>query len=318
MSHTYVGIDVAKDRLDVTVSPGGRSWSLAYTPAGVAKLVESLRTEPPHRIVLEATGRWERSVVVALAEAGFDVAVVNPRQVRDFARSLGELAKTDRLDATVLARFAQAINPEPRPLPDEALRDLTGLMARRNQLVEWRAVEKTRRRGPALSRKVTEQLDATIKWLTDEIAALEQEMDQRIRETPLWREKDDLLRTVPGVGPMVARMLLTHLPELGTLTTKQLAKLVGVAPLNCDSGTKRGQRHIWGGRAPVRKALYQAVHVALRCNPVIQQFYERLVRSGKPTKKARVACMHKLLGILNAMVRSQTPWSPQLTTHTST
>jgi transposase len=304
----YVGIDVAKAWLDVAVRPGGLQWRVANSDGELPALVGQLHRLKPQAIVLEATGGYERGVVAALAAAGLRVVVVNPRQVRDFAKATGKLAKTDRLDAHVLAHFAQAVQPEPRPLADEATRRLAALLERRSQLVAMLTAEKNRcQQAPASVRPL---IESHIAWLDAALDQLNRELDQALRESPLWREREDLLRSVPGVGPILALTLLADLPELGTLTHKQLAALVGVAPLNRDSGSMRGKRIIWGGRARVRSTLYMSALSAVRYNPVLRAFWMRLREQGKPPKVALVACMHKLLTILNAMLKRLTPWQP--------
>jgi transposase len=258
-------------------------------------------------IVLEATGGFHLPVVAALAAAKLPVVAVNPRQARDFAKATGKLAKTDRIDAQVLAHFAEAVRPEVRPLPDAATQELAVLVARRRQLMEMRVAEQNRSRGtPA---RIRSQIREHVEWLNRQIDELDHDIGQRIRSSPAWRERDDLYRSTPGVGPVLSATLLADLPELGSISDKQIAALVGLAPLNQDSGKKRGQRVIWGGRATVRAALYMATLVATRRNPVIHTFYQRLLAMHKPKKVALTACMHKLLRILNAMVRHQTAWS---------
>lgn len=305
---TFVGIDVSGAWLDVAVRPGGEAWRCANDEAGVGALAGRLRALGPALVVLEATGGLERAAVAALALAGLAVAVVNPRQVRDFAKASGRLAKTDALDAAALAHFAQALRPEPRPLPDAAQQALAALVERRRQVVGMLTAERNRARQaqPAVRPRVEEH----IRWLEQALADLDDELDRTLRASPLWREREPLLRGVKGVGPVVARTLLAELPELGRLSTKRLAALVGLAPLNRDSGAWRGSRAIWGGRGRVRAALYMATLSAVQHNPALREFYERLVARGKPKKVALVAGMHKLLGILNAVVRHGTPWRP--------
>jgi transposase len=305
-SATVVGIDVSKAALDVAVRPAGGAWRAANDAPGIAALVERVAALAPACIVLEATGGLERGASAALAAAGLPVAVVNPRQVRDFAKATGKLAKTDALAAAVLAHFAEAVRPAVRPLPDAAARALAELVTRRQQLVEMQTAERNRLGSLTGSRR--ERAQAHIAWLRQELAALEAELAAAIEASPAWRERDRLLRSAPGVGPVLARTLVAELPELGTLDRKRLAALVGVAPLNRDSGTFRGRRGVWGGRARVRAALYMGALVATRCNPVIRAFYQRLLAAGKAKKVALVACMHKLLRILNAMLRSRTAW----------
>jgi transposase len=322
-----VGIDVAKAWLDVAVRPTGtsqasapnvvstRAWRSENRDAAIAQLVEQVRTLEPQLIVLEATGGYERLVVAQLAEAGLPVAVVNPRQVRDFAKATGRLAKTDRLDAQVLAHFAEAVHPEPRPLPDATSQQLAALLERRSQLVAMLTAEKNRQ--TAALKSVRPLIGQHIAWLEEALDDLNQELDQTLQASPLWRAREQLLRSVPGVGRVLALTLLADLPELGTLTHKQVAALVGVAPLNRDSGALRGKRAIWGGRARVRAALSMATLAAVRHNPVLQAFWTRLRAQGKPGKVALVAlvaCMHKLLTHLNALLKQETPWQPTLAT----
>lgn len=307
----YVGIDVSKRRLDVALRPEGAHWSVENTESGISDLLSRLKEVSPAVVVLEATGGYEVSVVGALATAGLPVAVVNPRQVRDFAKATGQLAKTDLLDAHVLAFFAEAVRPKPRPLQTEEAQVLENLLARRRQVVQMLVAEKNRL-GSARE-PVEKRVRAHILWLERELKRLDEELKRRIHDSPLWRAKDDLLQSVPGIGPVVATTLLACLPELGTVSSKQIASLVGVAPLNCDSGAKRGKRFVWGGRAPVRAVLYMAARVATRHNPVIRAFYERLRAQGKPDKVAMTACMRKLLVILNTMMKQGVPWKPPVT-----
>jgi transposase len=267
-----------------------------------------VQTLAPTLVVLEATGGYETDVVAALALAGLPVAVVNPRQVRDFAKALGRLAKTDAIDATVLAQFGARVQPEPRPLPDAAHQALAALVTRRRQLVEMLTAE--RHRLPLAHGRIKQNLQAHIHWLEQQIHASNEDLRTCIRDSALWRATEQLLRSVPGIGPTTAACLLADLPELGRLTRRQVAALAGVAPLNRDSGTRRGLRTIWGGRAAVRGALYMATLVATRHNPVIRAFYQRLCAAGKPRKVAIIAAMRKLLTILNAMLKAQRPWQP--------
>ena len=304
----FVGIDVSKQQLDVAVRPTGRTWTMAHDEAGLGTLVAQLRELAPTLIVLEATGGLEVPVASALAAVGLPTAVVNPRQVRDFARSTGTLAKTDRLDAQILAQFADAVRPEPRPLPDAQAQELSALLLRRRQLVDMLTAEKNRLQ--AAPQRIRPQIQAHIEWLQRQLAQFDDDLGQLVRSSPLWREKDDLLRSAPGVGPVLATTLLAHLPELGTLTRQQIAALVGVAPLNRDSGTLRGRRTVWGGRAHVRTVLYMSTLVAVRHNPVVAAFYQRLRAAGKAPKVALTACMRKLLTILNAMLKHRTRWAP--------
>lgn len=302
----FIGIDVSKASLDVAVHPTKEDWTVSNDPAGLQELLPRLQALQPQIIVLEATGGYETLLVAALLAGGLPVAVVNPRQVRDFAKSIGRLAKTDRIDAHVLARFATAVELKVRPLPDAQLQELSDLLARRRQVVEMLTAEKNRfkmARGP-----VQADIREHIAWLERKLDQLDDELRQRLRSSPVWREKEDLLRSVPGVGPVLSVTLLAELPELGQLDRKQIAALVGVAPLNRDSGQHQGKRMVWGGRAAVRSALYMGTLVATRHNPVIKRFYERLLAAGKARKVALVACMHKLLIILNAMIKHRTPW----------
>jgi transposase len=303
----FIGIDVSKARLDVAMRPSAEKLSVSNDEAGIQALVTRLSEIKPALIVLEATGGLERSVSGTLGSAQLPVVVVNPRQVRDFAKALGQLAKTDRIDAEVLAHFAEVIRPPLRPLPDKVSLELRALIARRRQLIEMMVAEKNRL--SAASKAVRKRIEAHIRWLETELDRADKDLDQSIRQSPIWQEHQDLLRSVPGIGPVVSRTLLAELPELGRLNRKQIAALVGIAPLNCDSGTFRGRRGIWGGRATVRAVLYMAALVASRRNSVIRNFYKRLREKGKAPKVALVACMHKLLTILNAMIKHKTRWS---------
>jgi len=306
-STIFVGIDVANARLDLAWRPTGERWTAPNTERGIRSICRRLRTPAPALIVLEATGGLELPLTGALAAAGLPVVVINPRQVRDFAKATGRLAKTDALDAAVLAQFAEAVRPEPRPLPDAATQALSALLLRRRQLIEMCTAEKNRL-GTAPT-PVRKGIRAHITWLEGRLADLDEELAHAIRKSPLWRDKDDLLQSTPGVGPVLAQTLLASLPELGTLTRQQIAALVGVAPLNRDSGTFRGKRRVWGGRAHVRAALYMSALGATRFNPVIRVFYQRLCAAGKAKKVALTACMRKLLTMLNAMLKHQTPWT---------
>jgi len=309
----YVGIDVAKAQLDVAVGPMAQGWSVPNREEGVRQLVSHLRELSPALVVLEATGGQELPVVAALATAGLPVVVVNPRQVRNFAKATGRLAKTDTLDAQVLARFGEAVRPTPRPLPDAEAQALQSLLARRRQVVGMVTAEKNRL-GAALP-SVRKRIQGHITWLQQELADLDKELGDALRQSPLWREKEALLRSVPGVGRILSLTLLAQLPELGNLNRRQIAALAGVAPLNRDSGTLRGRRTVWGGRASVRAALYMAALVGTQRNPLLRGFYQHLCAAGKPKKVALTACMRKLLTILNAMVKHNTPWTysaPQL------
>src|SRR3954454_12585700 len=304
---TFVGIDVAKHRLEVHLRPSGESFTIDHGEEEVAALVERLLPLEPTLIVLETTGGLEGLLAAALAAAGLPGAVVNPRQVRSFARAMGRLAKTDRLDAKAIARFAEAVRPPVRPLPDEATRHLGALVARRRQLLEMLVAERNRRQAadPALH----ERIDAHLRWLEQALAEIERDLDEAVRDSPIWRAKEELLRSVPGVGPVSARTLLAQRPELVSLTRRQAAALVGVAPFNRDSGKMRGKRTVWGGRATLRACLYMAAVAAARvANPAIANFYRRLRLAGKPAKLALTACMRKLVVTLNAMLRTNTAW----------
>jgi transposase len=305
----FVGMDVAKAQLDVAIRPSGERWAVPNDPSGVTTLVEQLQARHPTLIVLEATGGLERLVASALATAGLPVVVVNPRQARDFARATGQLAKTDALDARALAHFADVIRPTPRPLPDAQTQELRALLGRRQQLIVMRTAEQNRLAGT--SERLAKDIAAHITWLNARIATLDDDLETVLRSSPLWRENDDLLQSAPGIGPVCARTLLLELPELGTLNRQQIAALVGVAPLNCDSGTLRGRRSIWGGRAHVRTVLSMGTLVATRFNPRIKTFYARLLAAGKVKKVALTACMHKFLTILNAMLKHRKPWQAQ-------
>jgi transposase len=307
--HPGIGIDVAKDWLDVARDGVAGVTRVPNDAAGIAALVADLTVAAPGLIVLEATGGYETAATAALAAAGLAVAVVNPRQVRDFARATGQLAKSDALDARVLAQFAARVQPPLRPLPDETARDLAALLARRRQLLEMRVAEQNRR--PGLAPRLRADLDAHVVWLSQQLAVLDRELDRTLRDSPIWREKEALLRSIPGIGPVVARTLLGELPELGMLDRHGAAALAGVAPLNRDSGQRQGTRCVWGGRAPVRAALYMAVLSAIRCNPAIRALHTRLRAAGKPPKVALVARMRKRLTIANALLRDGVPWHPQ-------
>jgi transposase len=303
----FVGIDVSKARLDVHVQPAGEEFSVANDEAGTAELIVRLASSGrPALVVLEATGGLQERAALALASAGLYVAVVNPRQVRDFARATGRLAKTDRLDAQVIAAFAEAVKPEPRPLADAERQALIDLVVRRRQLVEMRAAEKIRR--SQIADELRPMLEAHLDFLDKAIAQLDQETGQALRRSSLWRVQETLLASVPGVGPVARAVLAAKLPELGSLNRRQIAALVGVAPLNRDSGQLRGRRAIGGGRADVRSVLYMATLTAIRCNPVVKAFHQKLTAAGKPPKVAITACMRKLLTILNALLKTQTQW----------
>jgi transposase len=315
MSPIFVGIDVSKARLDVAIGPSGERESVVNDEAGIKTLLKRLGEIKPALIVLEATGGVERSVTRALVSAELAVVMVNPRQVRDFAKATGQLAKTDRIDALVLARFAEAVRPAVRPLPDELTIELRALIARRRQITEMIVAERNRLSGA--SKSVRKRIDAHIRWLEAELDRADKDLDQSIRQSPIWQENQELLQSVPGIGPVISRTLLAELPELGQLNRKQMAALVGIAPLNRDSGTMRGRRTIWGGRASVRAVLYMAALVASKRNAIIRAFYQRLRTAGKAPKVALVACMRKLLTILNSMIQHKTRWSENFSVQTS-
>lgn len=305
-----VGIDVSKAELVVAAPSVAERWTSATTPDALASLVERLVTLSPSIIVLEATAGYDVPVAVACAAAGLPVAVVNPRQIRAFAQAIGRTAKTDAIDAEVIAAFGQQVRPQPRPLPDESTQALAALVARRRQLLEMLQAER-QRLEQATTNAVRRDLRNHIRWLERRVTDVDDEMNTRIQQSPVWRAKEDLLRSVPGIGPAVSRTLLAELPELGQLNRRTIAALVGVAPLNRDSGRFRGKRMIWGGRASVRQALYMAALVASRYNAPLRTFYQRLRAAGKPGKVALVAVMRKLLTTLNAMIKNQQPWRHQ-------
>lgn len=303
----YVGIDIAKATLDIAVRPTGDAWHVPADEASLAALVTRLRDLAPVSIILEATGGYEVPVVTALAAAGLPVVVVNPRQARDFAKALGRLAKTDGIDANVLALFGERIQPPVRPLADEAQQALAALVARRRQLLDMLVAERLRR-AQARDRRLARRIGEHIQWLERRVKQASDDIGRALRDSPVWREKDDLLQSAPGVGPGTSAVLIAQLPELGQLSRREIAALVGVAPFNCDSGTFAGRRRIFGGRVTVRGALYMATLVATRFNPVIRAYYQHLVAAGKRPKVALVAAMRKLLTILNAMVKHRQPW----------
>ena len=307
-----VGIDVSKAMLDCAAVPNTASLQVRNDEAGVAQLIAWLGEVKPDLVLLEASGGYETSAATALAAALFRVGVVNPRQVRDFAKAKGILAKTDRIDARVIAQFGIAIDPQVSPLPDEDTRALQGLLARRSQLVAMRTQELNRVQQAASS--VRPQIKDHISWLNEAIRRCDIDTTAKLRSSPAWKAKDDLLQSMPGIGAINSRMMLACLPELGRLNRQKISALVGVAPFNCDSGMFKGQRRIWGGRSQVREALYMAALTAKRWNPVIRTLYERLTARGKPHKVAMVACMRKMLVILNTMAKNNAPWkySPKI------
>ncbi len=303
-----VGIDVSKESLDVALHPGGRNWRANHTTAGMDILVEDLAGLEPTRVVVEATGGLEVSLAAALGAAGLPVVVVNPRQVRDFARATGRLAKTDKLDAQTLAQFGAAVQSPIRTLPEAERRELRALVTRRQQLLEMITAEKNRQRRTTSG--IRSRIEVNIRWLQEQLKDLDRDQGDFLRSSPLWQEEAQLLQSVPGVGPVVAATLIARLPELGSLNRKEIAALVGVAPFNRDSGALRGKRKVWGGREPLRTALYMAALVATRYNPVLQDFYQRLCAAGKPKKVALTACIRKLLVMLNSMIKHRRPWTP--------
>ena len=303
---TYVGVDVSSDTLDVAAHPRRQAKHFRNDDGGINGAVTYLKGLAPVLVVMEATGGLEMSVAAALGVSGIPVAVVNPRQVRDYAKSMGKLAKTDAIDAQVMADFAAAVRPEPRPLADGQTQQLKDILTRRSQLNEMITAEKNRLYRAR--RPVSDHIKAHIAWLEQELGDMDSNLRRFIQGSPIWREKDNLLRSVPGVGPILSSTLLAELPELGILNRKQIAALAGVAPLNRDSGKFRGKRTVWGGRAKVRAVLYMATLVATRHNAVIRCFYERLIAAGKAKKTAITACMRKLLTIMNAMMKHRTPW----------
>jgi transposase len=305
-----VGIDVSKTECWVAVDPTGEAWTSATTPSAIEALVARLQTLAPSLVVLEATGGYEFPLASACAAAGLPVAIVNPRQVRAFAQALGRTAKTDAVDAGVLALFGARVRPEPRPLPDAATQALAALVSRRRQLLEMLGAERQRLAQAPPTGPVTRNLRTHIRWLERCLTEVDDDLDSSVQQSPLWRVHEDLLRTVPGIGPITARTLLAELPELGHLDRREIASLVGLAPFARDSGQQRGYRQIAGGRASVRASLYMAALVASRRNPALVAFYQRLRAHGKPAKVALVAVMRKLLTILNAMLKHQAPWQP--------
>jgi transposase len=307
-----VGVDVSKRELVVAARPSGERFIVENNDSGVSKLIQRMKQMKPERIVFEASGGYEVAAVAALARADLPVIVANARQVRQFAQAVGRLAKTDGIDADVIAQFGEAVKPVQRALPNDAQRELEALVTRRRQLVDMRTGELNRRKAaPSI---LHSSIDTVIAFLSEQIDKNDKDLELMVRSSPLWREDDDLLQSVPGVGKVLAVTLTALLPELGRLNRKQIAALVGVAPLNNDSGDRTGKRSIWGGRAPVRHVLYMATMVACRFNPTLRSFYERLIERGKPPLVACVAAMRKLLTILNAMLRARRAWAapPQL------
>lgn len=306
----FVGVDVSKATLDMCIAPSGQAWHVTYDEAGVGQIVACLKESNPTLIVLEATGGLEVRLASELAAVGLPVAVINPRQARDFAKATGQLAKTDSVDAAMLAEFARAIRPQVRPLKDADTRALDDMVSRRRQLIAMR-VQETLRLGTAASKPLQKSLNKHIIWLGKQIVEVDSDLNQRLRDSDIWRAKDDLLRAIPGVGAVTSLTMLAKCPELGTLNRREIAALTGVAPMANDSGKHRGKRFIWGGRADVRAVLYMAVLAAMRFNDTIKTFAERLKQAGKPAKVVIVACMRKLLTIMNAMLKNNAAWNPK-------
>jgi transposase len=302
----FVGIDVSKTQLDIAVHPTGETWTVSYDEPALAELLGRLQRLAPQVIVLEASGGYEHAVASRLAAGGLPVAVVNPRQVRDFAKALGQRAKTDRIDASVLALFGERVQPHVRPLPDDATLALSALVTRRRQLLEMLSAE--RHRLAFASGAIRKGIDRHVRWLTRQLDDVDNELRRTLETSPVWRARDNLLQSVPGIAHAVSTALLAYVPELGGLSRREIAALVGVAPYNDDSGTHRGRRRIAGGRVPARAALYMATLVGTRHNPVIRAYYQHLLAAGKLKKVALVACMRKLLTIINAMIKHQQPW----------
>jgi transposase len=309
----FVGIDVSKTQLDVALRPMDDHWHVSNDELGITSLVARLQAVQPTLVVLEATGGLEVPVTGALADVGLPVVVVNPRHAREFAKATGRLAKTDPLDAQGLAHFAEAVRPTPRPLPDAQAQALSALLTRRRQLVQMLTAE--RRRLQSAPQRIRADIQAHIAWLERRLARTDADLAAAIRSSPLWRAKDEMLQSTPGVGPILSRTLVAEVPELGALNRQKIAALLGVAPFNCDSGTWRGKRAVWGGRAHVRAVLYMSTLAAVRHNPVLKAFYERLRAVGKAPKVALTACMRKLLTMLNAMLKHQTPWHENYAHH---
>ncbi len=311
-AETFVGIDVSEKSLEVAELAEraelteAKVWTTENEQFAIDELVKRLLAISPKLIVLEATGRLEMAAAGAMAAACLPVRIVNPRWVKNFGRAAGIVAKTDKIDARVIAWFADRMRPEPRPLKDEQTRELEALLIRRRQLVDMLAAEK--KRFKRAQKTITESIRTHILWLEQSLKEVDKDLNNSIKSSPLWCEKDEIIRSVPGVGPVLSTTLLAELPELGALNRKKIAALVGVAPFNCDSGTFRGARRTWGGRAPIRTVLYMATVAAIRCNWAIKAFHKRLIESGKKPKVAIVACMRKLLTILNSMVRNRTSW----------
>lgn len=303
---SYIGIDVSKDTLEVHVRPEGTQWNTTNDKHGLITLVKTLKKCEVELIVMEATGGLEQEAADKLAKAGFGVAIVNPRQVKDFAKSTGKLAKSDKLDAGVIAHYAEAIKPEHRHVVDKVGQALKELVRRRRQVVDMIAAEKNR--SVTAKGKALESIRSHIRWLQKELEEIDRDLEGEIKDQPEWKEKDEILRSVPGVGPVTSVVLLSSVTELGSVNRKEIAALAGLAPFNQDSGTMHGKRAVWGGRADVRSIMYMATLSAIRCNPKIKEFYDRLVKAGKAFKLAMTACSRKLLTILNKMIHDRTVW----------
>ena len=307
----FVGIDVSKSTLDVCIEPAVQTLHVAYDEAGIKQIVVRLKEVNPTLVVMEATGGLEVRIATELASKGLRVAIINPRQARDFAKATGQLAKTDQVDAAVLAAFAQAIRPQARTLKDADTRALNDMVSRRRQLIDMR-VQETLRLGTAASKPLEKSLNKHIAWLDKRIAEIDTDLTKRLRGSDVWRTKDDLLRGIPGVGPVTTLTMLAKCPELGKLNRREIAALIGVAPLANDSGKHCGKRFVWGGRADVRAVLYMATVSAIKHNDAIKAFAERLKKTGKPPKVVIVACMRKLLTMMNSMLKNNTPWNPKI------
>lgn len=303
---TVVGIDVSKGTLEVAVRPDASRWEVRNEEKDIERLVVRLQKLKPDLVVLEATGGLQMPMVAACVATGLPVVVVNPRQVRDFAKATGRLAKTDAIDADVLAHFGEALKPQLRPMADAETQELGDLLTRRQQLVGMLTAEKNRLQ--TARKKVRKDIQAHITWLEKRLKEVDTDLSKRVKQSPVWRQKDEILQSVPGVGPVLSLTLLADLPELGTLNRREVAALVGVAPLNRDSGQHQGARSVWGGRSNVRRVLYMSTMAAIRWNPIIRTFYERLMQTGKKHKVAATACARKLLTILNAMIKTNTAW----------
>lgn len=306
MQPRFIGIDVSKDQLDICVRPEGDRFRENNNEAGIHSLTHRLLALRPEQILIEATGGYETNMVAALAEAKLPVVLINPRQVRDFAKATGRLAKTDRIDADVLAQFAQVLRPQSRLLPDKDQKDLSAFMTRRRQLVEMITMEQNRLY--TASKSVQPDIRTHIDWLKSRLKDLDKQLDRFIKGSPLWQRREQILNSVPGIGPVTTRGLIAYLPELGTLSNKKISALVGLAPLNRDSGQFRGKRMVWGGRSYIRSLLYMAALVGTKYNPILRSFYQRLIQAGKAKKLALTACMRKLLIIINTMVKNDELW----------